>query len=252
MQEARKILPLESNSSSGWLAGSAEEQRGGDILGTQYRHGDFRLDPPAPEICRQVTTALPITATMNPFKQSVTTINGFDYTINIFDNIAKLKEHAIKHVLNPMEAWSQLENSLDIPSLRAQFIEINCISRYVGSVHNNACKRCPNLQQPQCDSLITPIVNTYTSTIMSVVTFQGEKHVCYLDPDGKLVFLDDSGVTVFCTPYGVQCEYVVDTAFRAELPFLPKTLSRQIYFDKARYKYFNKRSQNSRPLVLRI
>jgi len=50
------------------LAGSAEEQRGGDILGTQYRHGDFRLDPPAPEICRQVTTALPITATMNPFK----------------------------------------------------------------------------------------------------------------------------------------------------------------------------------------
>ena len=185
-------------------------------------------------------------------RQTITLINGNDYTINIFDNNAKLTEHAVKHVLNPMEAWSQLDSSLDITTVRAQLLGIDCYSHYIGSVHNNECKRCPHLQQPQCNSLITPIVDSYTSTIMSVITFQGKKHVCYLDPDGKLVFLDDSGITVYCTPYEIPYEYVVDTAFRPDLSIHPNTLSRQIYFDKARDKFFRKRLSNSRPLVLRI
>ncbi len=185
-------------------------------------------------------------------QQSTILINGNSYTINIFNDAAKLTEHAIKHVLNPMEAWSHLENTLDVNTIRQQLLRIDCYSHYIGSVHNNSCKWCPHLQRPECEDITKPIVDTYASTIMSVVTFQGQKHICYLDPDGKLVFLDDSAVTVYCTPYERPYEYVVDTAFRPELPFHPVVLSRQIYFDRARDKYFKRRPSASRPLVLRI
>jgi hypothetical protein len=199
-----------------------------------------------------VSTTIPVVPQIYAPERVETEIDGNKYVITMFSNVFDLKDHVVKHVLDPLEAWTQLDPTLNIQKTRTDLLTIDCYSHYVGSPHNNWCKWCPHLSSFDCETFLQPAITLYTSTITSVVTFQGHDRICYMDPDGKLVFLDDSAVTIYCSPLPSLYEYEVETAFRPRLRIASHLKSREVYLDKAREKFFLKRSSGSRPLVLRI